>query len=424
MAHTVANQDAVLKDVYNDEEIAKQSFGENPLFAIVKKERAKNIGGRRCIQVVEFAHPNGASAGFEEAMTDGTDSQYEDFILTRKKQYQRIRVDHELLFATEKKSDSLVDAMKEFDRGLMGLGEKVGRRCYRTLGGSMGQLSIASTTTTTLSFTDNAAVFNFMLGQKLQFSTSDGSSGSLLDGGDFTTVTGIDHEAGTVTIADDLATKISGVTTSSYVFTRGDFGQCISGLEDWLPVDNRAARLAAPFNGVIRNPASVYLGGVYMDGTSLGSLDQVLIKLVGKIGKFGGRTSHIFANPESLTDLELVQNSKIRYLGPATVNVKGDSGDILVGFSGYRVRIGSREVTIIGDRNCPSNRVYALQMNTWTMWYTGKLFNWLGEDYTGNRLSMSQNDDSAEARIGSYMQLGCSAPGWNGVAKINPSTSV
>jgi len=423
VVHSVANQDAVLKDVYNDEEIARQSFGENPLFALIKKERAKNAGGRRCIQVVEFAHPNGASAGFEEAMTDATDSQYEDFILTRKKQYQRIRVDHELLFATEKKSDSLVDAMKEFDRGLRGLGEKVGRRCYRTLGGAMGKLSISSTTTTTLTFTDNAAVFNFMLGQKLQFSTTDGSSGSLLDGGDFTTVTGIDHEAGTVTIADDLATKITGVTTASFVFTRGDFGQCISGLEDWLPVDDRATKLAANFNGVIRSPSGVYLGGVYMDGTALGSLDQVLIKLVGRISKYGGSTSHILANPESLTDLELVSNSKVRFLGTSTSNVKNDAGDVIVGFNGYRVRIGGSEVTIIGDRNCPSNRVYALQLDTWTMWYTGKLFNWLGEDYTGNRLTMSQNDDSAEARIGSYMQMGCSAPGWNGVAKINPSTT-
>lgn len=421
--HSITNQDAVLKDVYNDEEIAKQSFGENPLFALIKKERAKNAGGRRCIQAVEFAHPNGASAEFEDAMTDNTESQYEDFILTRKKQYQRIRVDHELLFATEKRSEAMIDAMKEFDRGLMGLGEKVGRRCYRTLGGSMGKLALSSTTTTTLTFNDNAAVFNFMIGQKLQFSTADGSSGSLLDGGDFTTVTGIDHEAGTVTIADDLATKITGITTTSYVFTKGDFGKCLSGLEDWLPVDDRATKLAATFSGVVRNVAGVYLGGVYMDGTTLGSLDQVLIKLVGKIGKYGGRTSHIFANPESLTDLELVSNSKIRYLGSARSEVKGGGGDVLVGFDGYRVRIGGREVTIIGDRNCPSNRVYALQMNTWTLWHTGKLFNWLGESYTGNRLTMSQNDDSAEARIGSYMQLGCSAPGWNGVAKINPATT-
>jgi hypothetical protein len=34
----------------------------------------------------------------------------------------------------------------------------------------------------------------------------------------------------------------------------------------------------------------------------------------------------------------------------------------------------------------------------------------------------SREDDSAESRLGGYMNLGCSAPGHNGVAKINPST--
>jgi hypothetical protein len=420
-AHTLANQDAFLKDVYTEDKILEQSYGDNPFFAFVQKERGKVAGGRRYVQPVEFGNPGGANANYGNAMTDNTVSLYEDFLISRQRQYQRIVVNHELLFATEKKSDSYVSALKEFDRGFKSLGEKIGRRLYRTQGGACGQLAIASTNTTTLTFTDNAAVFNIQIGSILQFSATDGT-GTLLDGGDTTTVTAVDHEAGTVTIADNLGVKIAGVATSSFVFIRGDYGACLAGVEDWLPVDNRATKLAATFNSVVRSAAPVYLGGVFLDGTGLGTLDEVVIKLVGKVGKYGGSISHIFANPESLSDLELISNSKMRIVGELNTKMVGESGDVIVGFSGYKAIVGGRTVKIYGDRNCPSNRLNALQLNTWTLWHTGDLINWLGESYTGSRLQPSQNEDSAESRLASYQNLGNSAPGWNGVAKINAAS--
>ncbi len=379
------------------------------------------IGGRRFVQLCEIGHPGGTSADYATAMTDNTTSSYEDFIMSAKKQYQRVQVDHQLLFATEKKSESFVKALKEFDRGFKGFGEKVGRRCYRTQGGAMGKLALASTTTTTLDFVDNAAVFNFHIGQKIVFAAADGS-GSLRDSGDYVTVTAIDHQAGEVTIDVDLATQITGVAVGDYVFTRGDFNACLAGLEDWLPVDDRTTKLAATFNAVTRSRAPTYLGGVYIDGTAMGGLDEVMIKLAGDIGMFGGVPSHVFANPRSLTDLALINNSKVRYVCDLNTKIKGENGEVIVGFNGIKVMVGGTPVKVYPDRNCPSNRLYMLQLNTWKLWHTGKIINWLGEDYTGMKMRPSENDDAAEARLGSYMNLGCSAPGWNGVAKINPST--
>ena len=419
---TATNQDAVLHDVYSEDKVQEQSYGKNPLYAFVNKKRGQMAGGRRYVQVVEFANPGGAGADYASAMTDNTTSQYEDFLIPRKFQYQRIKVAHELLFATEKKSESFVNALKEFDRGFKSFGEKVGRRLYRTQGGAMGQLALSSTTTTTLTFSDNAAVFNFFIGQKLQFAAADGT-GSLLDNGDVVTVTGVDHEAGTVTIDVDLATQISGVATTSFVFTRGDFNGCLAGLEDWLPVTSRTVKLAASFNSVVRSAAPVYMGGVQMNGTTMGGLDEVMIKLAGKIGKYGGDVDYSFANSESLSDLELISNSRVRILGALRTGLKSETtGDIIVGFNGYKVLVGGREVDVYPDRNCPSNRFYMLQLDTWTLWHTGDLINWLGESYTGHKMQPSQNDDSAESRLGAYMNLGCAAPGYNGVAQINPSS--
>ena len=148
----------------------------------------------------------------------------------------------------------------------------------------------------------------------------------------------------------------------------------------------------------------------------------MIIKLTGKLGKYGASTSHIFANPESMSDLELLSNSKMRIVAELNSKVIGDSGDVLVGFSGYRAIVAGRSVKIYPDRNCPSDRLYALQLDTWTLWHSANLINWLGEQYTGSKMKMSEDADSAEARLGAYMNLGCSAPGWNGVAKINAAS--
>ena len=417
-SHTLTNQDAVLKDYYTDDKIKEQSFGENPLLAFIKKERGQMAGGRRYVQPVEFGHQSGSSADYTKAMTNATASSYEDFLIPRKKQYQRVQVDHDLLFASGSPRESFVKAMDQFDRGLKGLGEKIGRRLYRTQGGAMGKMANSTAATTTITLADKASAFNFHIGQTLQFAAADGT-GSLRDSGDTTTVVSINHEAGTVVVADTLSTKIASIGTTDFIFADGDFAACLAGLEGWLPVDDRDTALSTSFNSVDRSAAPVYLGGVYMDGTAMGGLDEVMIKLVGKVSKYGGQTSHIFANPESLSDLELLSNSKMRIVAELNTKVIGSSGEVLVGFSGYRAIVGGRSVKVYGDRNCPSNRIYALQMDTWTLWHTGDFVNWLGESYTGSKLQPSQNDDCAEARLGAYMNLGCSAPGWNGVAKIN-----
>lgn len=421
-SHTMSNQDAVLKDYYTDDKIKEQSYGENPFFAFVKKERGIMAGGRRYVQAVEFANPGGASAGYTEAMANNTASQYEDFLIPRKKQYQKVKVDHELLFATQNQRESFRKALDEFDRGLKSLGEKIGRRMYRGQSGSIGQMNNAGVATPTIQLAEKSQAFNFHIGQLLQLCVDDGVA-ALRNGGATMTVTAVDIENAQVTVSANISASIAAAGVTDFIFAQGDYNACLAGLEDWLPVVNRSTKLAASFNSVVRSAAPDYLGGIFMDGTGLGGLDEVTIKLCGKLGKYGAQTSHIFANPESLSDLELISNSKMRIVSELQTNIRGEGGELLVGFSGYKAVVAGRTVKIYSDRNCPSDRLYALQLNTWTLWHTGNLVNWLGESYTGSKLQPDDDtSDAAVARLGSYMNVGCSAPGWNGVAKINPAS--
>ena len=418
--HNLTNYNDMLKDWYVDDRIKSLSYGANPFYAMLKKSNGQMAGARQYIQPIEIELPGGESADFNEAMTNNHQALWEQFVLARKAQYKRVLVDYELLAATRQRREAFEKAMDIFDKGFKGFGAKLGRRLFRTVGGSVGRLALSSTSTTTGTFEDRAQIFNLTNGMKLQFSTVDGT-GTLLDGGDFVTVTGIDHRNNTFTVDQNFATAISGITTTSYAFQKGDHALCVNGLEDWLPVDDRATRLAATYNSVARDTAPVYLGGVYVDGTSM-ALDEVLINLVGEIGMFGGMTDTIFANPRTLTDMQLLASSKLRVMQMES-EMRSATGDLLVGFSGFKVVIGDKTVRVFGDRHCPMTRIYALQLDTWTLWHAGETVNWLGEEITGNKLQPAQNEPSAEARLGSWCNLGCNAPGYNGVAKINASSN-
>lgn len=405
--------DAVLKDYYTRDKIEEQSFLDNPFYAMVPKKMA---GGRRYPQPVEYGRPTNANATFTTAMTNATNSKYDDFLLTRVDQYQRVLVDHELLLATEKADEAFQPAFDEFDKGFRGLGEKMAKRLYRTSTGSIGQMANSSVATAVITLADKADAFNFEVDTVLQFSDTDGSA--LLDSGETLTVIAVDTEEGTVTV-NALLNTIALIGTNDFIYVAGDHNLGLSGLEDWFPVANRATKLAASFFGVTRSANPVRLGGVYLDGTTLGGIDEILIKLIAKQAKHGGRPSHVFMNPETFSDLQLLANGKTFISQSIETQVKGADGDYVIGFPGLKVNIGGFNVRVYGDVNCPSNRIYSLQMSTLKLWHTGPLPMFLGEKFLGGRiLKLAETEDSLEARIGAYCQLGCSAPGKNAVASV------
>ena len=72
----------------------------------------------------------------------------------------------------------------------------------------------------------------------------------------------------------------------------------------------------------------------------------------------------------------------------------------------------------MSDRNCPYNKVYGLNIDTWSLFTGGPLCGALNEDGVGSMLRLS-NSDGYEIRYGHYLQLGCFAPGRNIVATLS-----
>jgi hypothetical protein len=69
-------------------------------------------------------------------------------------------------------------------------------------------------------------------------------------------------------------------------------------------------------------------------------------------------------------------------------------------------------IECFADRNCQAATAFLLQMNTWCIYSLGAVPRILRY---GDGLEMLRlgNADASEARIGSYANVGCKAPGWN-----------
>jgi hypothetical protein len=257
----------------------------------------------------------------------------------------------------------------------------------------------------------------------LQFSDTDGT-GALRAGGATVKVAKIDRTNGVITTdaAVDLQTSIAGIAVTDFVFPQGDYGKCLQGLEDWLPVTNRATKLAAAFNGVTRNVDAERLGGLFLDGTKLGGLDEILITGAAQVAMHGGRISHIFMNPMTAANLQLTSWSKLFAMQPMNTRVMVDDAVLDIGFSGFRVIVGGQPCTIYTDRNWPLSRIHMLTMSTWKLRHAGaQPIGFLGEPWTGKIVKMAETEPSMESRVGGFMALGCSAPAHNLVAQVPTS---
>lgn len=398
--------DPVLKDHYVGKKVNDLAYLNNPLYAMVAKNTKAGGKSSKIIQPVKFKNPHGASNTFANALANKGNSEYEDFQIPRKKVYQLANIDNETIHASLEDMNAFLPAMKEVDYAMKACGDLIAHQMYRTSGGYIG--TIDSTTTlasTTLVFSDSADVFNIQKGDKILFgANADGSSPR--NSGATLTITAVNREAGTVTTNANIST-VTGTSLGDYIFIDGCNGAALSGLADWLPATSGGV---GTLHSVDRSTDVDRLGGIRR--TANGEpIDETVIKLTATIAKHGGNPSHVFLNPETLSDLILTIGSKSRYEMVGT-KVK----DATIGFDGFKFLAGGKTVTAYGDYNCPSNRLYVLQMDTWTLHSAGKFPMFLDRD---GLLQRSATADEYEVRCGGYGNLGCSAPGYNGVGVLS-----
>lgn len=427
-ATAFADVDASLKEIYSEDHRKSLAYVDNVLLATVGKEQS---GGDYFVQAVRTRAPGGSSATYSKAKANNTASKIFKMNISRADLYQRVAINLNLFTAAKKSNESIYQITKEFDDGMKELGSKIERRLYRGKSGKIGQVASTTTVTgTTIVLTDKADAFNFQPGDKINVSTADGG-GAVRTGGTLSgilTVLSVDEQAGTVTTAGANMSTEAGLASGDYIFQDGDYDACPNGLEDWLPVDSRTTKLATSFNGLTRSQDPNRLGGIYVDGTAVsGDLNDIALKLAGDMSKYGAKPELWILPTDQLTVLQQIWlAARIPYT-PITVSASERMADgsilkISEIASGMSAQVGPYRMKVIGTRHCPSNRMYMLEPSTWTLRYTGGGVPFFAtEEIEGSIMRLDTSGSTApevEAWLAAFCNLGCEAPGRNGVAKL------
>jgi hypothetical protein len=392
---------ADVKTRYSPTFIDSMVYPRKPLFAALKK--MKDMGGSPFRQPVVYENPQAVSADFATSQTQSasTSSKVVAFDVTRVKRYGTARIDGETIEATKGDQNAFFAALSsEIDRTMKAVGRRIAADVYRSGFGDIGRVSNSSFATPALTLTLASDIANFA--KDMIVVTSATQNGTPKAG--TLTVTGVDRNTGIVTMTANLSTGIATIAQNDFIFPQGDRDSsgnklCIAGLEAWIPT---VAPTSTLFFNVDRTSDS-RLGGLRYDGTAQ-PIEEAIIDGAALAGREGAQLDMGFMNPVTFGNLVKALGTKVQYVDMV-------AGDAKVGFRGIRLYTPAGTVDFYPDQDCPSNRIYMLQMNTWMLGSLGDVPRIIGWD--DNQVLRVSNADAVECRTGCYANLICKAPGWN-----------
>ncbi len=426
-----SNQIAALKELYTGDDFMKDLvYKKNPLLALMPKDESPSgMAGKYIPVPLVYGTPQGRSASFTNAQNNQTAPSLASFFVYRVSNYQLVTITNELLEATKDNAAAFVDEAKlNMDTGFRNISNDLAHDLFGDGSGSRGTygLTSGSISTGVITLDDPNQVVQFEVGQSLVSYSVSGSTATQSTASLAGYVIAVNRSSGTVTISatagGNAGTPTGWSTSAPYLAVQGDVNfaanglqiasgsaQKVAGLGAWLP-------LTAPGNtdsfwGVNRSVDVTRLSGVRYTGTSL-PIEEALVNAAALVAREGGQPDMCFMNFASYAALENALGAKVQY-----VDVKHEEADIA--FAGIKIHAPYGPITIIPDRNCPSQTAYILSMENWKLRSLGKAPHVLTYGLEGLEGLRVGTADALEIRIGYYANLICNAPGWNVVVSLS-----
>lgn len=388
----------IYKRVYSDKRQGDLAMRDHPLFAMINKEGGFN--GTAFFYTVRYGNPQGVSATFSSAQSGAASSKGLQLQASRKTKYGVITLNGEAIAASEGNQGAFYDLVTtETDGVLAEMGDSLAFELYREGYGQRGRRSSASTNVITLTNADDAR--NFKVGMSV--SADDTAAGTSLRTGS-TTVTAVDEDAGTITLAS--AAAITGFADNDYLFRLGDTGgsACLEGLEALNPLTTPTP--SESFRGVDRSVDPRRLAGVRVDDTAT-SIEENAGLVAVKIAQVGKKADQIFLNPIKFWEVARRLGAKVEYDG---------GGNADYGFESITVHTPAGSLKCYSDPDCPTNRGRVLSSKSHYIKHLKNLPHIIMDD--GNRSLRSTTADDIEARVRSFCNYIQIDPGANGVFSI------
>lgn len=394
--------DAALKTHYTDDRVENMVLTNNPLLALMPKY--ETFGGDDLKIPVVYGNPQGRSRTFANAQTrgDATSSLVTAFTLTRKKDYSLATIDNETLEASKGNANAFMTATTTtIDGAIQEATNNLAQSIYRGASGARGQVSAepASTASTfDVIMKNRADIASISKGQVLViYSAASGGSVRTSDGTDDEwVVAAVNRRTGTITLTGDYDGSGS-IAANDYIFVEGDRGLALSGLEDWVPATDPDS---TAFFGADRSTDVVRLGGNRLDAAAL-PIEEALIEADAMVAGEGQALDHYFMHPDTLADLKKALGSKVSYVDLAAT--------AKISFRAIMVDGAKGPIKCVSDHNCPSNRIFGLDLKYFKLYSLGKAVRVLDTD--GLQMLRQGTADGVEVRYGQYANCGHRAPG-------------
>jgi hypothetical protein len=399
---------AVLKELYFGQVPENLVYKQNPALALLQK-KTDAVGKSIPIPLI-YGVTQGRSGTFANAQANQSPLAAVEFQVTRVTDYALATIDQHVMLASKSDKGAFVDGLKtHVDGAFRSASNSAASSIFRSGTGTIGSYASGGISTGVITLQTPADVVNFEINQVLNVHASDGGAkvASSVDG----FVIAVDRSAGTITVALTQGGSAINPTNwptaaTTYLTTAGDLNAKMSGFSAWIP---DSAPTSSAFFTIDRTKDTVRLGGLRYDGTAQ-PVEEALVDAAGLAAREGGSPDTAFCSFATYTALSKSLGSKVQY-----VDLQGPGQ---VGFRGIRVNGAAGEIKVIPDRNCRQNRVFLLQMDTWKLLSINDVPH-LFMYADGLEALRVYNADAAEARVGYYAQLACSAPGWN----VNVATS-
>lgn len=259
---------AILKDHWPEGLDTDLVYQNRPLLSMIRRE--KDFTGEYYNIPLQYALGSARSNDFATASVLSKDNAYAQFQVTSVTDYGFGKINGKVVRKATKGAAGagmFVDALKAaVESAIEQMAQTCSQRAYRSQSGAICQVSATTAPSgTTLTLDTPSSCSYFQVGDEIVLSVSDG--GALTDSGNSVTVTGINRDAGTLTI--DNISAISGATTSEYIYIKGSAqngGTAVAaaGLGSWCPASAPSATL---FFGVNRATEVAKLGGRRVSST-------------------------------------------------------------------------------------------------------------------------------------------------------------
>jgi hypothetical protein len=395
------------KQMYPSWKIFELTYAKNPLYALMDKD-FEFYGEAKKFPLI-YANPQNRSNTFANALAGTSDAKVAGFLITRTSDYSLASLSNEVMEASSRDEGAFLSGAKvQLDGALRALARSHAIKMYRGGTGSIGVVKTGTTPGATVELQAAQDVTNFEVGQTLIASSTDGG-GTARAG--IALITGVDRSTGILTITLSSADWAAG----DYIYVQGDKNAALSGLDAWIPYDNRATRLGTSFFGVTRNTDATRLGGVIYDASAQ-SIEEGLVDGLELLAREGGSPDYVFLNHKNFADLVKALGSKVQRVQVSAELKEGGKMIGAVGFNGIEIYFSGGSVKVMADRNCPVNRAFALQMDTWKLASLGNPVRLFEGD--GLKWLRSPNSDGVDIRTFGYLNMACLAPGFNGMIKL------